>query len=31
MSDRFPGVDWWCDRCNAHLNDQRGFDDHKHT
>ena len=31
MSDRFPDVDWWCDRCNAHLNNQPGFDDHKYT
>lgn len=20
-------VDWYCDNCNAHLNDQAGFDD----
>lgn len=31
MSDRFPDVDWYCDRCNAYLNDQDGFDDHKYT
>ena len=30
MGDRFPDIDWWCDRCNAHLNDQIGFDDHKY-
>ena len=28
MADRFPDIDWWCDRCGAHLNDQIGFDDH---
>lgn len=31
MSERFPGIDWYCDRCNAYLNDQSGFDDHKYT
>ncbi len=31
MSERFPGVDWYCDRCNASLNGQFGFDDHKYT
>ena len=31
MSDRFPDVDWYCDRCNAYLNDQDGFDDHRYT
>ena len=30
MGDRFPDVDWWCDRCGAHLNFQKGFDDHKY-
>ena len=28
MSERFPEIDWYCDRCNAYLNDQPGFDDH---
>ena len=28
MSERFPDIDWWCDRCGAYLNDQDGFDDH---
>lgn len=28
--ERFPDVDWWCDHCNAYLNDQSGFDDHKY-
>ena len=31
MSERFPNIDWYCDRCNAYLNDQPGFDDHKYT
>lgn len=30
MSERFPGIDWWCDRCGAYLNDQEDFDDHKY-
>ena len=30
MSERFPEIDWWCDRCGAYLNDQDGFDDHKY-
>lgn len=28
MNERFPDVDWYCDRCNAYLNIQPGFDDH---
>ena len=31
MSERFPNIDWCCDRCNAYLNSQPGFDDHKYT
>lgn len=31
MCERFPEIDWYCDRCNAYLNDQPGFDDHKYT
>jgi len=31
MSERFPEVDWYCDCCGAHLNGQRGFDDHKYV
>ena len=27
--ERFPDIDWWCDRCHAHLNSQPDFDDHK--
>ncbi len=31
MSERFIGIDWWCDRCDAHLNSQPGFDDHHYV
>ena len=31
MSERFPGIDWYCDRCNVYLNDQPGFDDHQNV
>ncbi len=31
MSERFPGIDWFCDRCNSYLNDQEGFDDHHYV
>ncbi|ODA73264.1 hypothetical protein APS67_002527 [Streptomyces sp. AVP053U2] len=31
MSGRFPEVDWFCDRCHEHLNNQSGFDDNKYT
>lgn len=31
MSDRFLGIDWFCDGCGAFLNIQPGFDDHKYT
>lgn len=27
---RFPDVDWFCDRCEAHLNEQTAFDDNKY-
>ncbi len=30
MEIRFFGIDWWCDRCNAYLNNQEGFDDRKY-
>lgn len=30
MGDRFPDIDWWCERCKAYLNSQIGFDDHKY-
>ncbi|WP_300380833.1 Sec23/Sec24 zinc finger-containing protein [Clostridium sp.] len=30
MSERFPNIDWWCDGCNAYLNNQSGFNDHKY-
>lgn len=29
MSERFPDVDWYCDQCDASLNEQRGFDDQR--
>jgi ribosomal protein L37AE/L43A len=28
MNERFPDVEWYCDRCGAYLNSQDGFDDH---
>lgn len=28
LDSRFPGVEWYCDHCGAHLNEQAGFDDH---
>ena len=31
MSERFPDIDWYCDRCNAYLNSQSGFNDHNYT
>lgn len=31
MGERFPDVDWYCDRCGEHLNGQAGFDDHRYT
>ena len=31
MSERFPGIDWYCDRCGAYLNDQLGFDDYHYV
>lgn len=30
MSERFPDIDWYCDRCGDHLNVQSGFDDHRY-
>lgn len=27
---RFPGIDWYCDKCGAFLNTQQNFDDHKY-
>lgn len=24
---RYPGIEWYCDRCEAHLNEQEGFTD----
>ena len=31
MSERFPDVDWYCDDCNDHLNDQAHFTDANDT
>ena len=31
MSERFSGIDWFCDCCDTYLNSQPGFDDHKYT
>ena len=31
MSERFPNIDWYCDRCNSYLNSQEGFDDHHYV
>ena len=28
LKNRFPDVEWYCDACGAHLNEQEGFDDH---
>ncbi len=30
LEKRFPGIEWYCDRCGEHLNEQEGFDDHHH-
>ena len=27
MQERFPDIDWYCDRCNAYLNEQYRFND----
>lgn len=31
LDRRFPGIEWFCDRCGEHLNEQEGFDDHLHV
>ena len=31
MNDRFPGIDWYCDRYNAQLNSKSGFDAHHYV
>ena len=28
LDQRFPGIEWFCDNCHDHLNEQPGFDDH---
>lgn len=30
MKERFPEIDWYCDKCGAYLNSQNGFDDNKY-
>ena len=30
MEERFPGIDWYCDKCHAYLNSQPGFNDHRY-
>ena len=30
LERRFPGIEWYCDRCGEYLNIQPGFDDHLH-
>ena len=30
FDERFPGIDWHCDRCGAYLKSQEGCDDHKY-
>ena len=27
LDKRFPGIEWFCDRCGDHLNEQEGFTD----
>ena len=29
--EKFPDIDWWCDDCNASLNQQPGFNDRAGT
>ena len=31
LNNRFPGIEWYCDYCGAHLNEQEGFNDHLHV
>ena len=28
LDKQYPGIEWYCDACQAHLNDQPRFDDH---
>lgn len=30
MKSRFIGIDWFCDKCGARLDTQKGFDDSKY-
>ena len=29
LDRKYPGIEFYCDRCGEHLNEQEGFDDHK--
>lgn len=29
--EKYPDIDWYCDKCNSFLNDQKGFSDHRKT
>lgn len=31
MEKRFPGIEWYCDRCQARLDTQEGFHDFVHV
>ena len=31
MEKRFPGIEWYCDRCNERLDTQEGFHDFVHV
>ena len=31
MEKRFPGIEWYCDRCQARLDTQKGFHDFVHV
>ena len=30
LERKYPGIEFYCDACNEHLNEQEGFDDHLH-
>lgn len=29
LDRKYPDIEFYCDRCDAHLNEQEGFDDHQ--
>lgn len=29
LDRKYPGIEFYCDRCGEHLNEQEGFDDHQ--